>query len=75
MPIPKSYSKAKRIMICEGRLHHTKTPDLDNLLKLVLDGLNGVAYIDDKQIIELTASKFYAENVGTTVQIRSWNDD
>ena len=75
MPIPKSYSKAKRIMIGEGVLHHTKTPDLDNLLKLVLDGLNGIAYIDDKQIIELTASKFYAESVGTTVQIRSWNDD
>jgi Holliday junction resolvase RusA-like endonuclease len=74
MPIPKSYSKAKRLAIQNGELHHTKTPDLDNLLKLVLDGLNGVAYIDDKQIIELSAAKFYAESVGTTVQIRSWAD-
>lgn len=32
-------------------------PDLDNVLKLVLDALNGVAYHDDSQVIFITASK------------------
>ena len=31
--------------------------DLDNLAKLVLDALNGVAFVDDSQIVLLTASK------------------
>ena len=38
---------------------HTKTPDVDNLVKFVADSLNGVFYIDDSQIIELKAEKKY----------------
>lgn len=32
-------------------------PDLDNLLKLVMDALNGVAYRDDQQIMQINARK------------------
>lgn len=32
-----------------------KTGDLDNFQKLLLDALNGIAYNDDKQIVELHA--------------------
>jgi Holliday junction resolvase RusA-like endonuclease len=32
------------------------TPDLDNIIKL-LDALNGIAYDDDKQIVEIIARK------------------
>lgn len=31
--------------------------DLDNLAKLVLDALNGIAFVDDSQIVELVATK------------------
>lgn len=31
--------------------------DLDNLIKLVLDGLNGVAWLDDSQVNEIKARK------------------
>jgi len=37
----------------------TKTPDLDNIIKIVMDALNEVAYIDDSQIVKLTACKAY----------------
>jgi len=37
----------------------TKKPDLDNLTKTVLDALNGLAYEDDSQIVELILRKEY----------------
>jgi crossover junction endodeoxyribonuclease RusA len=30
--------------------------DLDNYTKAILDGLNGVAYVDDRQVVRLTAA-------------------
>lgn len=35
-----------------------KRGDIDNVLKVLLDSLNGVAYNDDKQIGELCISRF-----------------
>jgi Holliday junction resolvase RusA-like endonuclease len=32
---------------------HTAKADLDNIAKSVLDGLNGVAFYDDRQVAEL----------------------
>ena len=43
-------------------------PDIDKLARAVLDGLTGVAYKDDEQVVKLTAIKQYAETEG--VQIR-----
>lgn len=40
---------------------HTARPDLDNLVKAVLDGLNGVLFEDDSQVFMLVASKRYAK--------------
>lgn len=34
--------------------------DVDNMLKLILDGLNGVAWVDDMQVNEVIGRKFYA---------------
>lgn len=39
----------------------TKKPDLDNVLKSVLDGLQGVAYKDDKNITNARIRKRYGE--------------
>ena len=35
------------------------TPDIDNLVKFVLDGMNGLVYKDDKQVVKLVAYKLY----------------
>ena len=43
--------------------YHTNTPDLDNLIKLVSDALNGVFYKDDSQIMLIKAEKHYASNI------------
>lgn len=42
-------------------LSGTNGGDLDNLVKLVKDSLNEVAYVDDSQIAELQATKRYCE--------------
>lgn len=70
MPIPKSYSKKQKAEILSGRLKHTKKPDIDNLIKSVLDALNGLAYADDSQIIKVTAVKRYAETGSTELTIK-----
>lgn len=40
--------------------------DLDNLIKSVLDGLNGVAWKDDSQVIVITAAKETGQHVAET---------
>lgn len=47
----------------KNRVAHTVRPDLDNLIKLVSDALNGILWFDDKQIVSLIATKSYANGV------------
>lgn len=43
-----------------GKLLPTKKPDVDNVAKSVLDALNGVAWLDDSQVVRLEISKSYS---------------
>jgi Holliday junction resolvase RusA-like endonuclease len=50
--------------------------DLDNLVKFVLDSLNGQAYEDDSQIAAIRCAKFYSDGEPyTKVIIRSLADN
>ncbi|MCI2779170.1 RusA family crossover junction endodeoxyribonuclease [Clostridium perfringens] len=59
--IPKSYSKKRVQAIRDGLEKPTKKPDVDNIAKIILDSLNGVAYKDDSQIVDLRIIKSYTE--------------
>lgn len=61
MPIPASTSKKQREKMLVRIIKHTKKPDLDNMVKAVLDALNGVAWADDSQIVWLSALKEYSD--------------
>ena len=62
--IPKSYTKGKRLA-CQHNINRpAKKPDIDNTLKVVLDALNGVAYEDDKQVVEVICRKWYSQSTG-----------
>ena len=39
------------------RIWRVKKPDLDNLIKLIKDGCSGVAFLDDNQIVKVSAEK------------------
>lgn len=49
---------------------HAIRPDLDNLIKSVLDGLNQVAFVDDKQVVGIHAIKIYGKVPGAIVSLR-----
>ena len=60
--IAKSTPKYLKEMMLTGVVKPTKKPDVDNIIKIIADSLNGVAYKDDKQIVACSCQKFYASN-------------
>ena len=59
--IPKSASQKKKNDMQFEKIRPTKTPDCDNVLKAIADSLQGVAYRDDKNIVECRVRKFYSD--------------
>ena len=56
---PKSWSK-KRKLIAIGTYKRTK-PDVDNLIKTVLDAAKNHVWQDDNQVVHIDSYKMYAE--------------
>lgn len=59
--VPKSGSKKEKAKKLENIIRPTKKPDMDNVVKMVADALNQVAYKDDTQIVDCQVRKFYSE--------------
>lgn len=68
--IPKSASNKKRLLMASNMIRPTKKPDSDNILKLIADACNKIAYHDDSQIVSATVEKFYSEVPRVEVEIR-----
>lgn len=67
--IPKSTSKKKREQMLTGMIRPSKKPDMDNVVKIIADSLNRLAYRDDTQIVDCQVRKFYSEVPRVTVRI------
>lgn len=50
-------------------VHKTSKPDCTKLVRCLEDGLTGVAYQDDAQVVELVVKKRYGETPGAFVQV------
>ena len=66
-----------QIVVAKGvKIHHSraiarnKIYKLDNIAKIVLDALNGVAWSDDKCVVDLHVAKYYASVPGVQITIR-----
>jgi Holliday junction resolvase RusA-like endonuclease len=70
LPIPKSWTKAKREAARAGLLYPVGKPDLDNFKKAVMDAMNGVVYVDDAQIVDDAGKKRYADEPRVDVFIQ-----
>jgi len=68
MPISNS-SVNKKKGIAEG-VYHSATPDLDNLIKMTCDVMQGVLYANDCLISKIKARKVYSKDPRTEIFIR-----
>ena len=59
--IPKSTPKAMREQMIENKISPTKKPDIDNVVKIVLDAMNKFAFKDDTQITKIEVEKKYSD--------------
>ena len=59
--VPSSWSKKKKALALTGLVQKETKPDIDNVIKAILDGLNEVAYKDDEQVVNVSASKYYSD--------------
>lgn len=67
--IPKSTSKKKRLEMKDCKVFPTVKPDTDNIAKSILDSLNNIAYLDDKQVVKLEVEKYYSDVACVVVMI------
>ena len=72
-PTPKAWSKKKRQQSIEGKILPTVKPDIDNVEKLVCDALNGIVWVDDKQVCMVDKVKIYGEEPRNEITVREMN--
>jgi Holliday junction resolvase RusA-like endonuclease len=69
-PVPASYSKKRTEACLSDSEKHTKKPDLDNVVKAVLDGMSDIVFLSDSQITSIHATKVYGEVAKVEVIVR-----
>jgi Holliday junction resolvase RusA-like endonuclease len=70
-PFPANAKAAEKEKMQRGELLPLKKPDLDNVVKIILDALNGVAYRDDTQVAEIHAAKHYSADPRVIVTVET----
>lgn len=70
--IPKSATKKDKELIAEGKISPTKKPDIDNIVKIILDAMNKVGFKDDNQITKIEVEKVYGEEEKIYVKIEEY---
>lgn len=58
---PKNTAQAVRDKMFSGAIRPAKKPDADNIIKSICDALNGLAYVDDGQIVSVSCRKLYSD--------------
>jgi Holliday junction resolvase RusA-like endonuclease len=67
--IPASWSMKKQRAAEAGLILPKVKPDADNVIKAVCDAINGVVWVDDVQVVDLTLKKRYSVQPGVAVRI------
>ena len=68
--VPQSWSGKKQRSALASEILPTSKPDIDNVVKAIFDGCNGVQWRDDVLVVELAVRKRYAATPG--VYVKAW---
>ncbi|SOZ99475.1 Holliday junction resolvase [Cupriavidus taiwanensis] len=69
LPVPRSWPQKRSRSALEGRVLPTYRPDLDNMIKNVLDGSNGILFADDSLITDMVVSKRYSDRPRAVLEV------
>lgn len=72
--VQSSVSKKERNLRLSGSHRPVVKPDTDNYIKSTLDGLNGLLWEDDNQIVDLIAHKYYSDNPRVEIEVTQLNE-
>ena len=72
MPIASSHSAKKKEQLSDA--YHFSKPDLDNLIKFILDTAHGIIFANDCIVSSLCAKKVYSLESKTEFYIRELNE-
>ncbi|MFM0022169.1 RusA family crossover junction endodeoxyribonuclease [Paraburkholderia azotifigens] len=75
LPIPESWSKARQTKARIGVICATNKPDADNVLKAIKDGMNGIVYEDDSQVIAMAVTKKYGVEPRVEVEAKEMDGE
>lgn len=67
--IPESAPKKRKAAMLAGEEYPTKKPDIDNVVKNVMDALNVMAWTDDAQVVSLNVTKVWSDNPRVEVSV------
>ena len=70
--IPKSTKKQDVEKMLENSISPTKKPDIDNIVKIILDAMNKFAFKDDTQITKMSVEKKYGTEEKVTITIEEY---
>lgn len=70
--IPKNTSKKNTEEMLNGNISPAKKPDIDNIVKIILDALNKMAFKDDNQITKLEVEKIYGNEEKIIVKVEEY---
>lgn len=66
---PASWSKKKTDQALAHEIYPTSKPDIDNVIKGIFDAMNGIVFVDDKQVVRLNVEKCYGVTPCATVMV------
>lgn len=70
--IPLSSSNKQKNDMILGNISPIKKPDIDNIVKIILDSLNGFVIVDDTQVTKLSVEKLYGTEEKVYVKIEEY---
>lgn len=73
--VQSSASKKERKLRLSGAHRPIVKPDTDNYIKSTLDGLNGLLWEDDNQIVKIVAEKYYSDHPRVEIEVEEVNED